>query len=862
MANTTIKISALPNIGNALAGNSLIPIVDNGNVKTTDKVTVASLGNIILSQAGGNFVNAQLATFSQTVVNAAQPNITSVGTLTSLTINDVANLHIPGGNNGYFLQTNGNGTLNWSAAPGNAGNGSPGGANTQLQFNNGGVFDGSPLLTWDGANGQLNTVKIGASEAVIYGNLAAVNLNVTTNLITSNANINSLGANAIAVNGNATANFFIGNGSALTGITATANGAGPNNSIQYNANGIFAGDANLTFNPATNTLTTVDISANNITLSANVSANKASITGNIGANIVNANFLIGDGSNISNIGNVNYANSANTANIAGTANSIALANVVGVGNIASISLDGNSSNILFGNGVFAGPSAIGEVANANYAQHVDIATTTNNFSYHVVLVANPGDNHLQVDGDDHLQFNPSDGTLTTIRLDSDFLNITDSVVSNLNPEFDITYDLGNATNRWRDIYLANSTIYLGDIALSVANTGEVATSQLIDGGEGIGGISFVEWTTASELYIRTTNTSSFISVFDSLKINDTFKLLTGGNGLPANTVISVSNTISQTTPVSGYVDFNIPVDSAPVSNVYVYLFNLTRSPITEFNQLAGNTINLGNATITANGNSIVVDSITVTNGNVGTIGNVASINLDGNVSNVLSGTGTWISVQSGATGPQGATGPAGSAGADGATGATGPAGSAGADGATGATGPQGATGPTGPAATVDITNTNGLTTPYYITFVEDRTANQIVRADVDLSYRTDTNTLTVGNISANTNGYSIGYLEMPQVSAGNVTLALSDSGKHYYSTTAGNLTLTIPNNATTSFATGTAISIVVQAAGNVLVNAASGVTLYMAGSSSAGNRTVGTYGMATLMKVASDTWFINGTGVY
>ena len=99
------------------------------------------------------------------------------------------------------------------------------------------------------------------------------------------------------------------------------------------------------------------------------------------------------------------------------------------------------------------------------------------------------------------------------------------------------------------------------------------------------------------------------------------------------------------------------------------------------------------------------------------------------------------------------------------------------------------------------------------------------------------------------------------MAAGNVTLGATDAGKHYYSTTAGNLTLTIPLNSSVPFTTGTAISIVVQAAGNILVNAASGVTLYMAGNSTAANRAVGGYGMATLMKVGTDTWFINGTGV-
>jgi len=165
------------------------------------------------------------------------------------------------------------------------------------------------------------------------------------------------------------------------------------------------------------------------------------------------------------------------------------------------------------------------------------------------------------------------------------------------------------------------------------------------------------------------------------------------------------------------------------------------------------------------------------------------------------------------------------------------------------------------APLVDILNTNGLSTTFYPTFVENRTDGQIVRADVDLSYRTDTNTLTVGNITGNTNGFTLGYLNIPQLSASNTTLALSDAGKHYYSTTAGNITLTIPLNSSIAFPTGSAISIVVQAAGNVLVNASAGVTLYMAGNSTSGNRVVSTYGMATLMKVATDTWFINGTGV-
>jgi hypothetical protein len=52
------------------------------------------------------------------------------------------------------------------------------------------------------------------------------------------------------------------------------------------------------------------------------------------------------------------------------------------------------------------------------------------------------------------------------------------------------------------------------------------------------------------------------------------------------------------------------------------------------------------------------------------------------------------------------------------------------------------------AVTVDVTNTNGIDTNYYITFVENRSATQEVRADVDLFFNSATNLLTTGSISA------------------------------------------------------------------------------------------------------------------
>jgi sugar lactone lactonase YvrE len=55
---------------------------------------------------------------------------------------------------------------------GGGGNGSPGGSNSQVQFNNNGAFGGIANLTIDSATGQLSTVSVSASGNVTGGNLS------------------------------------------------------------------------------------------------------------------------------------------------------------------------------------------------------------------------------------------------------------------------------------------------------------------------------------------------------------------------------------------------------------------------------------------------------------------------------------------------------------------------------------------------------------------------------------------------------------------------------------------------------------------------------------------------------------------
>mgnify|MGYP003345821130 FL=1 len=65
------------------------------------------------------------------------------------------------------------------------------------------------------------------------------------------------------------------------------------------------------------------------------------------------------------VGNL-VANSANYANYAGEAYNVAVANVTGLGNIATVNLDGNVSNVLLGTGAWG---ALPTTANANFANY-------------------------------------------------------------------------------------------------------------------------------------------------------------------------------------------------------------------------------------------------------------------------------------------------------------------------------------------------------------------------------------------------------------------------------------------------------------------------------------------------------------
>jgi len=108
---------------------------------------------------------------------------------------------------------------------------------------------------------------------------------------------------------------------------------------------------------------------------------------------------------------------------------------------------------------------------------------------------------------------------------------------------------------------------------------------------------------------------------------------------------------------------------------------------------------------------------------------------------------------------------------------------------------------------------------------------------------------------------SLGYLGLPQsATATTATLAIGDAGKHIYVTTASQ-TITIPANASVAYPIGTTITFIAGSSATTVSIAIATDTMRLAGGALTGTRTLAANGMATAVKVAATTWYINGIGL-
>jgi hypothetical protein len=357
---TQIKITQLTDIGSAnLAVTTLLPVVNMAGVPTTQKTTLGNLANVILSQSGGNYAAVGTANIAYSVANAAQPNITSVGTLTNLAVSGnatvngnitsngtayvgnlsttglasittlavgttanlgaVGNVKITGGTGGYVLQTDGTGNLSWTAQTGGGGNGVPGGSNTQVQFNDAGSFGGNTGFTFNKTTGVFTSPFLTGNGNGL-SNIAGANVSGTV----GNANLSQY-LDVSDVNNNFSYHVVLSAGSG-------------DKSLHIDA------DDNLQYNPADGTLT---------------------------ATRVDATYVLAD---------LQFSNGYPAAN------------VTGLGNIATINLTGSNSNILYGNGVFAPASGGGLSGIVVQDEGTNVVTSANtiNFVGNGVTASNVG----------------------------------------------------------------------------------------------------------------------------------------------------------------------------------------------------------------------------------------------------------------------------------------------------------------------------------------------------------------------------------------------------------------------------------------------------------------------------------------
>jgi hypothetical protein len=287
-ANTQVQFNDAGDFGGASGftfdkNTNVLSVSGNIIAGTLNVNTNANINGVVQAASfigdGSQLSNIEIDT-ANTVTSSAQPNITSLGTLTSLSVSgitdlgSVSNVKISGGIPGYVLTTDGTGNVSWELAGG--GNGTPGGGNTQIQFNDGGSFGGTTAFTFNKVSNAVN----------MTGNLSIRNL--TANNATFYDNV--------IVAGNITSTAYFGDGSFLSNVQSNV------------ANTVaVANQPNIT---SVGTLTSLSVSGNILTSQA-VSAARFQTSGNANVGTLTASTGITSNGTLSASGNVNFSTSGN-----------------------------------------------------------------------------------------------------------------------------------------------------------------------------------------------------------------------------------------------------------------------------------------------------------------------------------------------------------------------------------------------------------------------------------------------------------------------------------------------------------------------------------------------------------------------
>ena len=96
----------------------------------------------------------------------------------------------------------------------------------------------------------------------------------------------------------------------------------------------------------------------------------------------------------------------------------------------------------------------------------------------------------------------------------------------------------------------------------------------------------------------------------------------------------------------------------------------------------------------------------------------------------------------------------------------------------------------------------------------------------------------------------------------NYTLVLADAIKHIYKSNTSAYAWTVPPNSAEAFPIGSTVTMYNGgSAGSITITRGIGVVIATAGTGTDSDKTLAPYGLATLLKISTDTWIINGVGL-
>lgn len=154
----SLSVTDVANLGNV---SNVVILGGNANAAVAGTVTVVGgeITDIAIVSGGDGYDYPPTVTITDTSTPSLIANVTAVltsGSVSSITINNggagyvspTAAIAAP---NAKYLKTDGYGNLTWEevATTGGGGSGNPGGANTDVQFNDSGILGGNANFTFD-----------------------------------------------------------------------------------------------------------------------------------------------------------------------------------------------------------------------------------------------------------------------------------------------------------------------------------------------------------------------------------------------------------------------------------------------------------------------------------------------------------------------------------------------------------------------------------------------------------------------------------------------------------------------------------------------------------------------------------------